>query len=343
MGGVTAGIRKKYLGLKKIGIGVDYLFLIDRGGKEIFKDLDIVLHHPRDAGEIEAIIRKNNYDFISSIDCPEVHGLLSSLRERCKVLCEIRAPNPSFRAYIKEGNLPSGVRCIIAPSETFANIVRGELTDACRDIPIHVIPNPIEDTFLQGIGKQDVQSPKKYVGWVGRLNYMKNYKEVFKIAEKITGMREDIEFMIVGRFPSGNDNRLSDDVVNFKGRVNFKWLPVVEYQKMHRFYGLLRESGGCFLATSRWESFSNAVLESMASRCPVVASDIDVFKERLEGGRSGAIYQLGDVESAVDAIIKISDDPDFRSAVVNNAYSKVKENFTMGKVSLRWKELFESL
>lgn len=342
VGGVSTVIRSRYVGLKQLGIEADYLFLNDYGGKKIFSDLDIRLYQLKDHNEIAKIIYGNTYDFISSIDCPELHGLLNTLPHTFKILCEVHTPYPDQRAYLKKADLPSGTRCIVTPSETFKEIIRNERS-AFRDIPIHVIPNPVEERFL--VDGDHVKEPfnKKYVGWIGRLDKMKNYQEGLKIAEECAAFRDDVEFIFVGRFPSGGGTQLFPQILKFKGRTKFKWLPFIPHQDVHRFYGLLRESGGCYLSTSLGENQSCAALESMASKCPVVTTDIEVFKELLEDGRCGSIYKSGNVRDAVDTINKILDDRVLRDAITDSAYTKVLERFTVEKVSLKWEKLLKSL
>ncbi|MCX5719049.1 MAG: glycosyltransferase, partial [Nitrospirae bacterium] len=82
---------------------------------------------------------------------------------------------------------------------------------------------------------------------------------------------------------------------------------------------------------------------SMASKCPVVTTDIEVFKELLEDGRCGSIYKSGNVRDAVDTINKILDDRVLRDAITDSAYTKVLERFTVEKVSLKWEKLLKSL
>ncbi len=342
MGGVTAGIRKKYLGLKRFGIDVEFLFLHDKGGRCMFRDIDIRLYQSNDASETLKIILGNGYDFISSIDCPEVHGLLSTLPGDIKIFCEVRTAYPEDSAYISQGQFPSRLKCIVTPSEAFRKFLESGI-GKFRAIPVRVIPNSVDQRFFDRGGNDTGRIPRKYIGWIGRADETKGYKEALRIAESFSPTRHDVEFLFVGRFPLGYDSKISRSFASFGERINFKWLPHLEYQGIHNFYRLLRDSGGCFLTTSRGESQSNTVLESMASGCPVVATDIDVFKEVLEGGRCGAMYASGNVESAAGLINRTLDDRQFRDGIIDNAYSKVRNGFTAEKVYEQWKMLFEDL
>ncbi len=312
------------------------------GGTYIFEDIDINLYNPQNLNEIETILNNNHYDVISSIDCPEVHEILEKIPQNVKVICEIHTPYPIHRSYLKDGNLPANVQCIVTPSKTFESLIRKELKNRFKNIPIHVIPNPVENNFLELIENSSYTFTRKIIGWIGRFDKIKNPTELFNIASAFTS-RNDIEFYIVGSPPKDNINFVSAEIRKFKGRVNFVWLPFIDHRKIQKFYTMLRISGGCFLSTSKGEAFCTTVIESMACRCPVVASNIDAFKEILEDGDCGSLYRLGNIKEAIKAITRTLEDHTYRDKIVQNAYNKVKENLTIEKVSLQWKSLFDML
>lgn len=341
-GGVTVGIRKKFMGLRDVGIKADFLFLKDTGGTYLFDDIDINLYNPQNLNEIESILNNNHYDVISSIDCPEVHRILEKVTLNVKVICEVHTPYSIHRSYLKDGNLPVNIQCIVTPSKTFKYLIRKELKDRFKDIPIHVIPNPVENNFLKLSGRSSYTFPRKIIGWIGRFDETKNPIELFNIASAFAS-RNDIEFYIVGNPPNDKFNLIFSEIRKFKGRINFIWLPFIDHRKIHNFYNMLRISSGCFLSTSKGECFCNTVIESMACCCPVVASNIDVFKEMLEDGDCGSLYRLGNIKEATKTIIRTLEDHAYRDKIVQNAYNKVKENLTIAKVSLQWKSLFDML
>ena len=147
-GGVTVGVRKRCIGLNKLGIRSDFLFLQDNGGREMFHGLPISLYHTPDIHEAEKILKEGEYDVISSIDCPEIHAVLETLPEKVRIACEVRTPYPEHRRYLRDGNLPSRTRCMVTPSKSFKCLIQEEMNEYNRKIPIYVIPNHIEDVFL---------------------------------------------------------------------------------------------------------------------------------------------------------------------------------------------------
>jgi phosphatidylinositol alpha-mannosyltransferase len=63
------------------------------------------------------------------------------------------------------------------------------------------------------------------------------------------------------------------------------------------------------------ESFGIVLVEAMAAGVPVLASDLDAFREVLDDGRVGAFFPTGDVAGLGDALCSLLDDPARREAL----------------------------
>ncbi len=64
------------------------------------------------------------------------------------------------------------------------------------------------------------------------------------------------------------------------------------------------------------ESFGIVLLEAMAARTPVVASDLDAFRSVLDDGRVGRQFPVGDAAALAGVLADLLDDPRQRSALV---------------------------
>lgn len=74
--------------------------------------------------------------------------------------------------------------------------------------------------------------------------------------------------------------------------------------------------------TSRWEGFSNVVVEALACGCPVVATDcIGGTREILDGGRFGRLVPVGDVAAIAEAILATLAEPPNRDLLRGRAQS----------------------
>lgn len=60
------------------------------------------------------------------------------------------------------------------------------------------------------------------------------------------------------------------------------------------------------------ESFGIILLEAMAAQTPIVASDIEAFRQVLEGGAAGQLFRTGDPGALAAALRTVLDDPPLR-------------------------------
>lgn len=64
------------------------------------------------------------------------------------------------------------------------------------------------------------------------------------------------------------------------------------------------------------ESFGVILLEAMAARTPIVASDIEAFRRVLGGGRAGRQFATGDPSALASALVDVLDDAALRERLV---------------------------
>src|SRR5580693_2967118 len=71
------------------------------------------------------------------------------------------------------------------------------------------------------------------------------------------------------------------------------------------------------------ESFGYVLVEAMASGAPLVASDIDAFRQVLRGGEAGELFTTGDPAALAAAAGRLLDDPARRAALSSAALNAV--------------------
>jgi phosphatidyl-myo-inositol alpha-mannosyltransferase len=73
------------------------------------------------------------------------------------------------------------------------------------------------------------------------------------------------------------------------------------------------------------ESFGMVLVEAMASGAPIVASDIDAFRQVLRGGEAGELFPTGNAAALAAAAGRLLDDPAHRASLAAAASLAVKE------------------
>ncbi len=91
---------------------------------------------------------------------------------------------------------------------------------------------------------------------------------------------------------------------------------------------LLAASDVTVLASTAVETFSMAMLESMAMGVPLVATDMGGTREAVLDGRTGLLVPPGDVPALARGLGRLAGDADYRRSLGRNARQLVLERFT---------------
>ncbi|MFQ6619006.1 MAG: glycosyltransferase, partial [Fidelibacterota bacterium] len=95
-----------------------------------------------------------------------------------------------------------------------------------------------------------------------------------------------------------------------------------------------------YVQSSEIEGFPNTVLEAMALKKAVVATDVGGTAEIIEDKLSGFLVPPGDPEKLADSILLLAKDPNIRKQTGIHARNRIMENFTIHKMIEKYEELF---
>lgn len=137
---------------------------------------------------------------------------------------------------------------------------------------------------------------------VGRLVTLKGQEQLIAAASILAGQFQNLRVFIVGDGPlreslqqKAESLGLSDNIV-FTGSVD----DVPAYLRLADVY----------VSTSHREGMPLATLEAMAWQIPVVASDIPANRGVIEHGKTGLLYQGGDIEALARTIKQAVEEPE---------------------------------
>jgi len=88
----------------------------------------------------------------------------------------------------------------------------------------------------------------------------------------------------------------------------------------------------CCLTPVSNEGFSNALLEQMAFKKAIVATDIGGNREAITDGESGLIIPANDSQALAEAILKLYRDKKLRKSLGENARNRVEKMFDIKKM-----------
>ena len=177
----------------------------------------------------------------------------------------------------------------------------------CR-VPFRIIPNGVDLPSVEN-PRAGTVSPRRLL-FAHRLEPRKGFRVAVAAFARLAEMYPDLELVVIG------DGVERDAVDSLRPAVRARVLMrgVVARQELIEAFG----SSAVFLAPAvNGESFGIVLLEALASGVPVVASDVDGYRELLEGEAGGALVPPKDpvaMATAVAAILDTPDDQDQRQA-----------------------------
>ena len=125
----------------------------------------------------------------------------------------------------------------------------------------------------------------------------------------------DIEILVVGR---GEEDDLREEAGELAGHLNFLG-QVSDAQKA----SALRSADVYCAPNTGGESFGIVLVEAMAARTPVVASNLDAFRRVLADGTAGRLVPVGDSAALAEALIAVLGDAELRGRYIQAATAAV--------------------
>ena len=186
-----------------------------------------------------------------------------------------------------------------------------------------------------GRAKIGVEPEKQLVMYAGRFDERKGIETLVRaVAREEVKRHENLKLMIVGGSTPGEKdgmerNRIGDlvrelgieDITEFTGRV--------QHEDLASYYA----AADVCVVPSHYEPFGLVAIEAMASRTPVVASDVGGLKFSVADRETGLLVPPQDEAAFAGAIDSILSDPQWREELGTNARKRVEAKFSWDGVA----------
>lgn len=161
---------------------------------------------------------------------------------------------------------------------------------------IFLVPNGIDDFWLEGSGKKKIKTPLKIL-FVGRLDRNKNLETLIKACETITaeGLALDLDVVGQGILFNTLSSKSYSCNVKFHGHIEAK-------ERLMQFY----QSADIFAVPSFTESFGIVYAEALSQGLPVIYTKWQGFDGHFEDGEVGFSidpYDSNDIANKIRSII----------------------------------------
>lgn len=320
-----------YLVKGSIENGIDAIVACRRGSRMEEFCLENNLPHIslrfKSAYDIQTIWKLQSYCRRSGIDIIQTH---SSKSHTLAVICGIlglRIPQLLTRRVdfpIKDNWFSrfkynyKGIRKIICVSNAIRKMIESEIKDQDKLLVVHDgidlsrFSNPSE--WL----RKTYSIPKDHliVGNTSAITAQKDYGTFLKVVERVVSVRKDVHFFIIG---DGHDKAFFEQYVLENGLDEF-----VTFTGFLKNISEVLPSLDIFLFTSQTEGLGTSVLDAMAASLPIVATNAGGVGEIINDNVNGLLYSVKDDEGLADGLMKLMNDQDLCSSLVDKARETVK-------------------
>jgi phosphatidylinositol alpha-mannosyltransferase len=157
------------------------------------------------------------------------------------------------------------------------------------------------------------------LGFLGRMDEPRKGLDILLAAfPLLAAKRPQLQLLIAGR--GDPDDVLSQVPAAYRNRV----VVLGEVSDEDRVRMLHSVDVFCAPNTGG-ESFGYVLVEAMASGAPIVASDIDAFRQVLGNGEAGELFEVGSPAGLAAAADRLLDDPGYRAELATAALASVGE------------------
>jgi len=176
-------------------------------------------------------------------------------------------------------------------------------------------------------------APEEFViGGVGRFVKQKNFSVLLDAVAALIPKTPHLRLLLAGEGPLESELRSQAMRLGINERVIFAGFVRNRVALYHAL--------DCLALPSLFEGLPMALLEAMASGCPVVASKVDGMAEILTSGHNGLLFSLTEPGALRDTLAYIIHDKALRCSLACAARSFVLKSFSAATQAARVAEIY---
>ncbi|MEM2293943.1 MAG: glycosyltransferase family 4 protein [Candidatus Aenigmatarchaeota archaeon] len=205
-----------------------------------------------------------------------------------------------------------------------------------KEEKIVVIPNGVELEAIDKVKPLNLLGEPKIL-YVGRLVKIKGVDVLLQSFSVFIRKFPQAILYIVGDGPLRSSLEKLAEKLGIREKVVFKGFIPPPF--VWRYY----KSVDVVVLPSYMENFSITLLEAMASKVPIIASDAPGNVSILKDGENGLLFPRGNWEELNTRMINIISDNNLRRRIIANGYQLVRDRYDWKKIAVKYHETFQSL
>lgn len=173
------------------------------------------------------------------------------------------------------------------------------------------------------------------IGTVARFDWKKGYQYFIQAAALVVRELPTVRFVAYGDGPLRDEMEALVDELGLRANVVFSGWEADVRTKLGLF--------DVYVCASVIEGMSNAILEAMAERRPVIATAVGGNPETISDGETGYLVPAADPAALAERILYLARDSERRDAMGEAARESVLRDFTVQRMVGRMQEFYLSL
>lgn len=303
------------------------LINLDLSGGSLLKK---ITNHPGRIIKFRRIINELKPDIVVSfIDRTNVMILMASFGLKIPVIVSERI-NPIYNP----GLIYSVLRKILYKTASYVVVQNTEQEEKFKKFSkTLIIPNPIDISAINSASSPNTR--QKTIIAAGRLVKQKGFDVLLESFRIFVENNPLWNLKIFGQGPEKTKlektiKKLNlEDKAQLAGKTNELWLEM--------------KKASIFVLSSYFEGFPNVLIEAMACKCPVIATDCaSSVRELIINGENGFITPVGYSDLIAKNIEILTRDEKLRLKFSKNAYKTILE-YDIKIICQRWEKIFKEI
>ena len=175
----------------------------------------------------------------------------------------------------------------------------------------------------------------RIVGVLAVLSTQKGITHLLTAARQLLSRHANVKFLIVGGGPLETELRAEAATLGLGSRVCFTGWRTDSLELLSAF--------DIFAMPSLWEAMPIALLEAMAARLAIVATDVSDNRLVLDDGRCGLVIPPGDAGPIASALDNLLTNPTMASEIAERAHARFNSTYTARHMLRSYEGLYQDV
>ena len=192
-----------------------------------------------------------------------------------------------------------------------------------------------------GRAKLGINSEDKLVLYVGRFDRRKGIETLVRAVGE--SEQQSLKLMIAGgSTPGRKDGKERERIESIVKELGLQDITIFPGRVEHKDLVYYYAAADVCVVPSHYEPFGLVAIEAMASKTPVIASEVGGLKYTVVNEVTGLLAPAQDVQAFKDAIVQILSNPSWQQQLGANARERVESKFSWDGVATQLDEQYLS-